>query len=167
MKTLKWWICGLAGAIALSVSTLVNAFYSIPRILSEGGDWDEFCFTGVSVFIMGFLCGVLVWSSLGFAKRFGVVGDILIGVFAMIFFFALCMLVFARDLLVPDPARGLPMFLFAIPVGALLGHLTGKDLRQFLAKSQKIDRTSRCTRPLTVSRLRLDCSYDPLQVFGG
>jgi hypothetical protein len=133
MKTLPWWTCGLIGALGLSISTLIKAFYEIPRILKGGGTWSEFLTTVGAVFGMGFLCGILVWISLGLAKRFGTIGDTLVGVITMLFFFGLCMLIFDQSLLIPDPTKGLPMFLLAIPLGGLLGFLTGRDLRAFMA----------------------------------
>ena len=144
MKTFKWWISGLVGALTLSIATVINAFYAIPKILSGGGSWNEFFVTVVSVFGMGFLCGLLVWFSLGLSRRYGAIGDIAVGVITLVFFFCLCMLIFDQSLLFPDPTKGLPMLLLAIPLGALLGFLTGRDMRAFLAnqKSQEAEQTS-------------------------
>ena len=130
MKTQRWWEWGLAGGLVLSVATFVKVVSTIPRFFKEDVPWSELPAFAASVFGMGFFCGVLVCALLPLSMKLGSLGDAILGILVMMFFFALCMLVFDPGLLFPDPSRGSLLFGFAIVLGALAGYLTGRDLRK-------------------------------------
>lgn len=77
--------------------------------------------------------GWFVWL---LARRLGAFGDAMVGIVVMVFFFFLCMLIFDRSLLVPDPSKGLPMWILAIAVGIILGVWCGRDFRKLARERQ-------------------------------
>lgn len=140
MKRLTWWHCGLFGLIVLLAATLIGAPLKIILYIFRypGTDipWRDLPLFCLAIASMGFTCGVVGWFVWLLARRLGAIGDAMIGIVVMVFFFFLCMLIFDRSLLVPDPSKGLPMWILAIVFGIMLGVWCGRDFRK-LAREQQ------------------------------
>ena len=112
----------------LSIATAVN----VVKALIRGDDafrWSEVSGVALAVFFMGFLCGVIAWSGKGLHKKFGAIGDALVGMAVFIAFFTCCMLLFAPELLGAKlHDGGLPMLGVAALAGVIAGIWFGHDL---------------------------------------
>lgn len=144
MKRLTWWHCGLLGLIVLAATTLIGAPLKIIAYIFRypGTDvpWHELPLFFLGIVGMGFSCGVVGWFVWLLARRLGAIGDAMIGIVVMVFFFFLCMAVFDRSLLVPDPSKSLPMWIMAIVAGSILGVWCGRDLRKWTREQQTQER---------------------------
>lgn len=74
-----WWHYGLIGGVTLLFATLVKAV----GVVIGGGvarvDWTEAVGFLAAIFGMGFVCGVVVWAGRGLSRRFGLIGDAVLG----------------------------------------------------------------------------------------
>jgi hypothetical protein len=134
MRYPRWWQCGLLGGVSLSVTTLVRA---IPDVicgaLTEVG-WTQVVGFLAAIFGMGFVCGLVAWAGRGLSRRFGLVGDAILGMAVMLVFFALCMLLFESALLGTKwSSGGLPMLGLGALAGLFGGAWIGHDLRKYWA----------------------------------
>ncbi len=137
MQRLHWWQFGLAGGFALSVATLIKVVRAIARGLAGQPEWGEAAGFAAAVFAMGFVCGVVVWAGRGLYRRFGMVGDAVVGVAVMVVFFVCCMLLFEPDLLgAKFSSGGAPMLGLAMVLGLICGPWFGRDLRKEFATSE-------------------------------
>ena len=125
---MRWWEGGLIGGIVLSGTTVFNALGAYVGGMDGPAPWTGIFGVVAATFGMGFLCGVVVWSGKGLHRRFGAVGDALIGMVVMLVFFACCMLLFAPELLGPKRDDGLLMLGVAAVAGAVGGIWFGHDI---------------------------------------
>jgi len=127
---MRWWQCGLIGSIVLSGTTACNAVTALLHGRIDGPTpWGEILGVLVATFAMGFLCGVIVWSGRGLHRRFGAVGDAVVGMAVMLAFFVCCMVLFAPELLGSKlHDGGLAMLGMAVLIGAVAGIWFGHDL---------------------------------------
>ena len=136
MRGLSWWKCGVWGATVLVLVTAVGVPLKVVaywvRYHAVDVPWRDVPFFLGAIPAMGFVGGVVVWLLLPLSRKLGAVGDALIGLVTMVVFFALCMFLFAPSLLMPNPARGLAMWVLAIIVGSVLGAWCGRDIRSFI-----------------------------------
>jgi hypothetical protein len=124
-----WWQWGLIGGATLSLATLSKVLIALPRLLSQNASWHELPGVAALVFVLGFVCGVVAWLGSGLSRRWGRVGDALLGAIVMNVFFLGCMVVFAREVLAGERSGAGLFFLMATALGTLGGTLVGRDLR--------------------------------------
>ncbi|MDR7070962.1 CHASE2 domain-containing sensor protein [Pseudoxanthomonas japonensis] len=125
---MRWWECGMIGGIVLSGATVANA---ISAILGGVRDviWTDVFGVALTVFFMGFLCGVVAWSGKGLHQRLGAIGDALVGAAVMVAFFTCCILLFSPELLgAKFVDTGLLVLGIAVLMGAIGGVWFGHDL---------------------------------------
>lgn len=126
---MRWWESGLIGGVVLSGMTAFNAAKALIGGIDGPMPWAETSGVVAATFGMGFLCGVIVWSGKGLHTRFGSIGDALVGMAAMLAFFACCMLLFAPELFGPKfRDDGLLMLGVATLAGAIGGIWFGHDI---------------------------------------
>jgi hypothetical protein len=135
MRLTHWWQYGFLGGVVLSLATLIKLIRSFLIPIVRGGaqqvSWTEAVKFAVSIFAMGFLCGLVVWSGRGVSRRLGLFGDALVGMVVMLVFFTACMFLFDPELLGPKLASGgLPMLAFGAVLGLISGAWFGRDLRK-------------------------------------
>jgi hypothetical protein len=138
MLALRWWHFGLIGGIALSLATAVKVIKAFGRGEAGGAEWGEVAVFAPVLFGTGFLCGVIVWAGRGLYRRFGAVGDAIVGLAVMVCFFVACMLLFEPAMLgARFLSGGAPMLFGAVVIGLVGGAWVGHDLRKELAGQQK------------------------------
>lgn len=135
MRFPPWWQYGLLGGGILSLTTFVKAIPAVIRGVGEEVGLTEAVGFAAAIFGMGFVCGLVAWAGRGFSRRFGLVGDALVGMVVMLVFFGACMLLFDPSLLGPKwSSGGLPMFGLGTLVGLIGGVWVGRDLRRHWAE---------------------------------
>lgn len=130
MQRFKWWQCGLIGGVALSLVTVLHIVFSLPDFISHKIPWSGLVAVPLAVLAAGFGCGVIVWVAAPLSRKLGMLGDAIVGMLTLVFFFLACMVLFDRSLLSPDPRRSLPMFGLAAVGGAIAGAWFGRDWRK-------------------------------------
>jgi hypothetical protein len=131
MQTPRWWQFGLVGGVTLSLATLIKLIRAIGRGFAGQPEWGEAAGFAVAIFAMGFVCGVVVWAGRGLYRRFGMVGDAVVGVAVMVVFFLCCMLLFEPDMLgTKFSSGGAPMLGLAVVIGLICGPWFGRNLRK-------------------------------------
>ena len=119
------------------VATLIKVVRAIARGLADQPEWGEAAGFAAAVFAMGFVCGIVVWAGRGLYRRFGMVGDAVVGVAVMVVFFVCCMLLFEPELLgTKFSSGGVPMLGLAVVIGLICGPWFGRDLRKEFASSE-------------------------------
>ena len=137
MVSIRWWHCGLLGGVVLSLATFIKVIGAVVTGAMVEAGWTEAAGFVATIFGMGFLCGVVAWAGRGLSRRFGMVGDAMVGMGVMLIFFASCMLLFSPEMLGKKlSVGGLPMFGLGAILGLVGGAWTGRDLRRALAKQE-------------------------------
>lgn len=130
-RGVSWWRCGLLGSFVLLASTGVKFLRALVAGATPGFGWGNAAGFVAGLFALGFACGLVGWAGLGLSRRFGSVGDAMVGVAVTVVFFLGCMLAFAPEMLGPKwTAGGLPMIGLAVLVGLVCGPWFGRDLRR-------------------------------------
>lgn len=138
MQLTRWWQSGLLGGVGLSVATFIKVIRAVIRGATGEADWIEATGFAVAIFAIGFVCGVIVWAGRGLSRRFGLVGDAVIGMVVMVVFFLACMLLSEPELLQEKLwYGGLPMLGLAVVLGLVGGAWIGRDLRKQWAQEQQ------------------------------
>lgn len=127
----------MVGANIMLLATIIKVIKAVSRFFSEDVPWTELISFPGQVLALGFVSGVMVWLVLPLSRKLGSLGDALVGLVTMNFFFLCCMFIFDRSLLPPQSLRGLPMLGLATVVGVVLGVWVGRDLRKFIAQLPK------------------------------
>src|SRR5688500_6819119 len=96
---MRWWQFGLIGGIVLSLATAGKFIRAIVTGRAHDIDWGEAGGFAVAIFVMGSICGLVVWMGRGLHRRIGMLGDAIVGVLVMLLFFVSCMLLFAPEML--------------------------------------------------------------------
>lgn len=134
---MRWWMFGLIGGCVLLVATSVKFIRTLIAGATGEANPAEGVLFAVSLFGLGFVCGLIVWAGRGWYRRIGLVGDALVGVAVMVVFFLACMLAFSPEALGEKfLSSGLPMFGLAVLAGAIAGAWTGRDVRKRMASRQ-------------------------------
>jgi hypothetical protein len=124
----------LIGGLSLSAVTLLKLIVAFIAGAVPKESQPELPRFAATIFGMGFLCGTVGWGGLGLSRRFGLVGDAVLGMVTMLVFFACCMLLFSPNLLTEKwSSGGSYMLAFGAVAGVVLGVWTGRDLRRWLA----------------------------------
>jgi hypothetical protein len=131
------WRYGLLGAGVLSVGTGVKVVERLLFDPSSGLPWRELPGFGLTVFLMGFVCGCVAWAVRFLPVRLGRVGDALMGLFVMDVFFLCCMAAFDRSLLTDNGTNGMLMLALGSVAGAVLGGWVGHDLRKWIKNGMR------------------------------
>lgn len=127
MKRISWWQCGLIGAVVLSVATIEKLIKSVLMFSPVEFSWYGLLCFQLLIFAVGFICGFILWLALPLSRKLGRLGDGIIGIVTMEFFFLICMIIFDPSMLMPDPLKALPMLGMAMVFGFLLGMWMGRD----------------------------------------
>ena len=91
---MRWWHFGLIGGGVLSAATAIKLVRALIGGRAGKADWSEAAGFGMAVFAMDFLCGFIVWAGKGLHRRFGMVGDAIVGLAVMVAFSVCCMWLF-------------------------------------------------------------------------
>lgn len=127
----RWWQFGLVGGIVLSLATLIKVIRAIVRGVADETALTEFGNFAAAFFVMGFVCGVVVWAGRGLSRRLGAIGDAVVGLVVMQVFFVSCMLLFEPAMLGQKFEHGgRPMLLFAVPLGLFAEWHIGQAIRR-------------------------------------
>ena len=134
----RWWQFGLFGSVALSILTAFKLVRAMVGGAAGEAEWGEAAGFAAAIFGMGFLCGVIVWAGKGLYRRFGMVGDAIVGVAVMVTFFVCCMLLFEPEMLGAKFSSGGAFMLgLAVVVGLFGGPWIGRDIRKAAAPPRK------------------------------
>jgi hypothetical protein len=137
-----WLAYGLFGGILMAGLTMTRlAVVKSQRLAGEFVDnvarrpsftWDEILRIGLVMFAAGFVCGLLVRASRGLSVRYGVAGDVLVGMLVLNALLVMCLIAFDPEVLRKPWGVLLPLFGIATGLGAVLGFLLGREVRKEL-----------------------------------
>jgi hypothetical protein len=128
--TLTVWQSGLRCGGWLSVFTLGKSFVGRCFGWPPGRGWAEALGVSAIVFVVGFVCGCLAWAGRGVARRFGLAGDAVLGLFTTLVFLSIILRLFDREMFGSRfRAETLPVLLSGVLLGPGLGILAGIDVR--------------------------------------
>ena len=137
MGRIRWWHCGLVGATALSLATLVRVVREVLHATFEVS-WTEAAGFAAVIFAMGFVGGVIAWAGRRLYQWLGMAGDALVGMVLAVLLFAACMLLLDDAELRGDKlSNGLLMLALGAAIGLVLGAWVGRDLRKWVATEQQ------------------------------
>jgi hypothetical protein len=131
-RNVSWWHFGVIGGLALSLATGYKFLQAIPRLWNGIIPWTELLAIAGLAFLIGSICGCVVWFLRKLSSRFGLTGDAVIGAVTVNVYFPLLAAFVDRELLrlwmVKESV--LTMFGVATVLGAGAGLLFGMDQRR-------------------------------------
>jgi hypothetical protein len=141
MRFGRCWLYVLVGGAGFSLATLKNAFWSLPELIDGGANRAELGEVLGVTFLLGGMCGFLVWAGRGLSRRFGTVADGLVGLVVVPFFFASCFLLIAPEKIDEAVLRalwphGLPVLAVLMALGFFIGMWYGHNFRKELAEQE-------------------------------
>jgi hypothetical protein len=74
MRFTRWWQYGLFGGVVLSLATIVKVIRAVIGGGARDVGWTQAISFAVAIFVIGFMCGVVVWGGRSISRRFGVFG---------------------------------------------------------------------------------------------
>lgn len=140
-----WLAWGLGSAIILSGLTLTRMIIAKSRAAvfdvmdqphRETFTWPQIIRITVVVFVMGFICGLIICATKRLSKEFGALGDMIIGAIVLNALAYMGIVVFDPDVLTRGWFILLRLTGIAAVLGSLFGFLLGREMRKALAEEQ-------------------------------
>jgi len=141
---LAWWQYGVFGGVVLSIATVVKMVRALFRGAEGEGHWTTAVGFAAFIFGMGFVCGLIVWAGRGLSRRFGMLGDAIVGMIVTLVLATTCTLVFGGPQALAE--GGLLVLGLGAVVGLILGAWIGRDLRKEWEKEERKARRKRKAR---------------------
>ena len=141
-KQSSWLIFGLFGGGTLSLVTVLKFLVMIPGIFTrkQNVPWSDLFITGAGVFLVGFICGCVIWSLRKLSGSY--IGNAIIGAITINIYITLIMFIFVdrnffSTLWGGDKIFGLTIIGIFTVLGAGMGIWHRLDERRELQEEQE------------------------------
>lgn len=149
MRSAPWWIWALMGASFPIVVTIRKHISDLPAVIAGEEDLVEFLGMLAGLAVIGAGGGLLIWVGLGLSRRYGVVGDGLIGMIVLPYSVAAVVLLIYpgiisdRALLLALLTTGLPVLVLLLiggfSLGVWFGHNVPKNNNEEMPEVEDVD----------------------------
>ena len=98
-KQSSWLIFGLFGGETLSLVIVLKFLVMIPGIFTgkQNVPWSDLFIIGPGGFLVGFICGCVIWSLQKLSSKLGIAGDAIIGAITANIYITLIIFIVDRD----------------------------------------------------------------------